>query len=350
MTEKTDIKITKKKSSSENSEEIIENNHDKKTMENLDFDGIKNRRRSDRRKRDRRKQELASDKKTDELKPKTTETYKDSSISWYLEQINKIPLLTREEEDKLARAARDGDEEAKEGLIKANLRFVVTIAKKYQTSGISLIDLINEGNLGLIRAAEKFDPDKGFHFISYAIWWIRQAILLAISQKTSLIRIPLNRTADIHRIEKVRRTLENQLGREPIPAEVAEELDMDDEEVNRLRNIKQDYVSLDSSFGEYDDSAIVGMLEDSRIESPDKKVVDESLREALNSVMDTLSNSEREILVMRFGLDGNNPKSLKEIGEKFNLTKERIRQIEKKAIRHLRHPSRSQKLKSFLGD
>jgi len=272
----------------------------------------------------------------------------DSSISWYLEQINKIPLLNREEEDKLSRAARDGDQAAKEKLIKANLRFVVSIAKKYQTSGISLLDLINEGNMGLIKAAEKFDTDRGYHFISYAVWWIRQAIILAISQKTSLIRLPLNRTADMQKIEKVHKKLENKLGREPIPGEIAEELDMDDEEINHLRNISQDYISLDATYGDSEDTTILSMVEDSRIESPDKKVLDDSLKDALNAVLDTLTVSEREILKMRFGMDGYKPMSLQQIGEKFKLSKERIRQIEKKAIRRLRHPSRSQKLKSFI--
>ena len=274
----------------------------------------------------------------------------DSSISWYLEQINKIPLLERETENRLARSARNGDEKAKEKLIKANLRFVVSIAKKYQTSGISLLDLINEGTMGLIKAAENFDPDRGYHFISYAVWWIRQAIILAISQKTSLIRLPLNRTADMQKIERVHNKLENKLGREPTPSEIAEELDMDDEEIHHLRNISQDYISLDATYGDSDDTSILSMVEDSRIESPDKKLLDESLHDALNSVLNTLTSSEREIIKMRFGLDGFKPMSLQQIGERFNLSKERIRQIEKKAIRRLRHPSRSHKLKSFLKD
>jgi RNA polymerase primary sigma factor len=283
-------------------------------------------------------------------KAKRERDLSDSSISWYLEQINKIPLLERETENRLARGARSGDEKAKEKLIKANLRFVVSIAKKYQTSGISLLDLINEGNMGLIKAAEKFDPDRGYHFISYAVWWIRQAIILAISQKTSLIRLPLNRTADMQKIERVHNKLENKLGREPTPSEIAEELDMDDEEIHHLRNISQDYISLDATYGDSDDTSILSMVEDSRIESPDKKLLDESLHEALNSVLNTLTSSEREIIKMRFGLDGFKPMSLQQIGEKFNLSKERIRQIEKKAIRRLRHPSRSHKLKSFLKD
>lgn len=276
-------------------------------------------------------------------------SFKDSSISWYLEQINKIPLLSREEENRMARATKAGDEKAKEELIKANLRFVVTIAKKYQTSGISLLDLINEGNMGLIKAADKFDPDRGFHFISYAIWWIRQAIILAISQKTSLIRLPVNRTVDIQKIEKVHRKLENELGREPTAAEISSELDMDNEEVDYLRSINQEYVSLDSSFGDSEEMSVLSTMEDYAAESPDKKVLDESLKEALNSVLETLTESERGILKMRFGLDGNKPMSLQQIGEKYHLSKERIRQIEKKAIRRLRHPSRIQQLKTFFG-
>ncbi|MFA5519640.1 MAG: sigma-70 family RNA polymerase sigma factor, partial [Spirochaetota bacterium] len=153
---------------------------------------------------------------------KSRKDFTDSSISWYLDQINKIPLLTREQEDAFARKARDGDERAKNELIKGNLRFVVSVAKKFQTSGVSLLDLINEGNLGLIKAAEKFDPDRGFHFISYAVWWIRQSIILAISQKSSLIRLPLNRTADLQKIERVHKKLEHQLGREPLASEIAE--------------------------------------------------------------------------------------------------------------------------------
>ena len=277
-------------------------------------------------------------------------TFNDSSISWYLDQINKIKLLSREEEDTLARGVLEGDEESKNKLIKANLRFVVSIAKKYQTSGISLLDLINEGNMGLIKAAEKFDPDRGFHFISYAVWWIRQAIILAISQKASLIRLPLNRTADIQKIDKVHKKLEHKLGREPSASEIAEELDMDDEEINHLRNITQDYISLDSTFGESEDTTILSMIVDQRTDSPDKKVLDESLSDALTSILSTLTESEQEILRMRYGLDGYEPMSLQQIGDKFNLSKERIRQIEKKAIRRLRHPSRSQKLKSFLQD
>lgn len=276
--------------------------------------------------------------------------FTDSSISWYLDQINKIPLLTREQEDTFARKARDGDERAKNELIKGNLRFVVSVAKKFQTSGVSLLDLINEGNLGLIKAAEKFDPDRGFHFISYAVWWIRQSIILAISQKSSLIRLPLNRTADLQKIERVHKKLEHQLGREPLASEIAEELEMDNEEINHLRNITQDFISLDTTLGDTDDTTILDMVVDHKADSPDFHILEESLLNSLNEVLDTLTDSEKEILSMRYGLNEYEPMSLQQIGDKFNLSKERIRQIEKKAIRRLRHPSRSHKLKSYIQD
>lgn len=291
-----------------------------------------------------------SDLRSDEITKGSGKDFTDSSISWYLDQINRIPLLTREQEDTLARASRDGNEKAKDELIKSNLRFVVSIAKKYQTSGISLLDLINEGNLGLIKAAEKFDPDRGYHFISYAVWWIRQSIMLAISQKASLIRLPLNRTADLQKIERVHKKLENKYGREPSANEIAEELDMDNEEINHLRNITQDFISLDSTLGDSEDTTILDMIVDPKADSPDEQVVEESLISSLNEVLDTLTDSEKEILCMRYGLNGYEPMSLQQIGDRFNLSKERIRQIEKKAIRRLRHPSRSAKLKSFMHD
>lgn len=277
-------------------------------------------------------------------------SFGESSIGWYLENINKIPLLSRGREDYLARAARFGHNRAKDELIKANLRFVVSIAKKYQTSGISLLDLINEGNLGLIRASERFDPDRGYHFISYAVWWIRQAIILAISQKASFIRLPINRTADIHRIEKVNKLLEDKLGREPTPSEIAQELDVETSEINTLRNMSYEYVSLDASMGDKDESSFFVMVEDKTAESPMKKVEEESLKDAIQKVISTLSENEQEILKLRFGLGEEEPMSLQQIGKKFGLSKERIRQIEKKALRRLRHPSRSMKLQVFMNE
>ncbi len=289
-----------------------------------------------------------NESKSAEKERSSGKDFTDSSISWYLDQINRINLLSREEEDTYARAAREGDEKSKNELIKANLRFVVSIAKKYQTSGISLLDLINEGNLGLIKAAEKFDPDRGYHFISYAVWWIRQSIMLAISQKSSLIRLPLNRTADLQKIERVHKKLENKFGREPSASEIAEELEMDNEEINHLRNITQDFVSLDTTLGDSDDTTILDMIVDPKADSPDEHLFDESLAGSLNEALATLTDSEKEILSMRYGLNGYESMSLQQIGDRFNLSKERIRQIEKKAIRRLRHPSRSHKLKSYM--
>ncbi len=273
---------------------------------------------------------------------------KDSSLSWYLDQINKIPLLSREEEDKYARLSQSGDEKAKEILIKSNLRFVVSIAKKYQTSGISLLDLINEGNMGLIKAAEKYDPDMGYHFISYAVWWIRQSILHAISQKVSLIRIPMNRSAELLKIENVHKNLENRLGREPSINEISEELDIVDSEIQHLKNISQNIISLDATINVGEDISMISTLEDTQSDSPDKQMFDDSLKKEIHTILKTLSKSEREILIMRYGLNGQQPLSLNEIGKKFKLSKERIRQIEIKALRRLRQPSKLNKLRSFI--
>ncbi len=287
-------------------------------------------------------------KKTETNFSLSKNSFGESSIGWYLEKINKIDLLSRLREDYLARAARMGNSKAKEELIKANLRFVVSIAKKYQTSGIGLLDLINEGNMGLIRASERFDPDRGYHFISYAVWWIRQAIILAISQKGSFIRLPINRNADIHRIEKVNKMLEEKLGREPTANEIAQELDVELAEINTLRNMTYDYVSLDARVGETEESSFFVMVEDKTAESPMKKVEEDSLTDAIQKVIATLSPNEQEILKLRFGLDGNDPMSLQQIGRRFKLSKERIRQIEKKALRRLRQPSRNMKLQVFM--
>jgi len=273
-----------------------------------------------------------------------------SSIAWYLKEANKIDILTHEEEDNLVRLARAGDEAAKSKLIGANLRFVVYIAKKYQTNGISLLDLINEGNMGLIKAADKFDPDRGFHFISYAVWWIRQAIISAISQKASLVRIPLNKTADLQKIKQVQKILENRFGRRPSPADIAEELDMDGEEINYLRSLSKDYLSLDFKFSDSEDLMILNVLADQKGEPPDKLLIDEALKNAINAAMESLTESEKSVIEMRYGLNGHAPMTLKQIGGKFNFSKERIRQIEKKAIKRMGAPALSQALKIFLQD
>ncbi|HUV07265.1 MAG TPA: RNA polymerase sigma factor RpoD/SigA [Spirochaetia bacterium] len=270
-------------------------------------------------------------------------------LSIYLKEINLIPLLTREEEDRHARAAARGEKTAKEKLIQANLRFVVNVAKKYQNQGLPLTDLISEGNIGLINAIEKYDVDRGYHFISYAVWWIKQAILKAICEKSRMIRLPLNRANELVQIEKARKELQNSRGTEPDTGEIAVFLDMDKEHVEGLINISRELVSLETPVFSEKDSTLLGeFIEDAEYKSPDESVVEKSLKEEINAVLRTLTKKEAEIIQFRFGLNGTIPLSLKEVGDKFRLTKERIRQIEKKAIRRLKHPTRSQYLEAFV--
>ncbi|RKX78240.1 MAG: RNA polymerase subunit sigma [Spirochaetes bacterium] len=269
-------------------------------------------------------------------------------LSIYLKEINKVPLLTREEEDRYARRAAEGDEEAKNLLIKANLRFVVNVAKKYQNQGLPLSDLISEGNIGLMNAIERFDVNKGYHFISYAVWWIRQAILKAICEKSRMIRLPLNRANELVQIEKARKHLQAEKGEEPTMEEIGKAVNMDPEHVTDLLNISRDLVSLETPVYAEKDSSILGdFIEDSGYRHPEEEIVEKSLKEDINNVLKTLSKKEAEIIKYRFGLNGRHPLSLKEIGDKYNLTKERIRQIEKKALKRLQHPSRSQYLESY---
>ena len=270
-------------------------------------------------------------------------------LSMYLAEINAIPLLTREEEDTCARSAAKGDRRAKERLIKANLRFVVNVAKKYQNQGLPLMDLISEGNIGLMNAIEKYDVNRGYHFISYAVWWIRQAILKAICEKSRMIRLPLNRANELVQIEKARKELQNMKGGEPETEDIARFLDMDAKHVESLVNISRDLVSLDTPvFAEKDSTLLGEFVEDSDYKSPDEVVIERSLQREINSVLRSLSDKEAEIIQYRFGLNGRIPMSLKEVGDKFKLTKERIRQIEKKAIKRLQHPSRSQYLEAYV--
>jgi RNA polymerase primary sigma factor len=270
-------------------------------------------------------------------------------LSIYLKEINKIPLLTREEEDKYARQARDGSPIAKEKLIRANLRFVVNVAKKYQNQGLPLPDLISEGNIGLMNAIEKFDINRGYHFISYAVWWIRQAILKAICEKSRMIRLPLNRANELVQIEKARKELQNVKGSEPDVEEVARFLDMQKEHVQSLLNISRDLVSLETPvFSERDSTVLGEFVEDSDYRAPDDTIIEKSLKEEINLVLGTLTKKEADIIKFRFGLNGTIPLSLKEVGDKFKLTKERIRQIEKKAIKRLKHPVRSQYLEAYV--
>ncbi len=270
-------------------------------------------------------------------------------LSLYLKEINKIPLLTREEEDIIARKAVSGDKAAQDKLVKANLRFVVNVAKKYQNQGLPLDDLISEGNIGLMNAIEKYDPDKGYHFISYAVWWIRQAILKAIYEKSRMIRLPLNRANELVQIEKVKKELSKINGEDPSAEEIAFHVGISVEDVKTLLDISRDLVSLETpTFGEGDNSVLGDFLEDEYYKSPDNIAMDNLLQEDINAALDTLDSKESSILEYRFGLNGKKPLSLKEIGDKYNLTKERIRQIEKKAIQRLQHPSRTHYLDSYV--
>ena len=234
-------------------------------------------------------------------------------------------------------------------LVKANLRFVVNVAKKYQNQGLPLSDLISEGNIGLMNAIERFDVDKGYHFISYAVWWIRQAILKAICEKSRMIRLPLNRANELVQIEKARKELQSGNAEEPEIREIAHSVNMDEEHVADLLNISRDLISLETPvYAEKDSSQLGDFIEDSGYPHPEDIIVDKSLKEDIVSVLRSLSTKEAEIIQYRFGLNGKSPLSLKEIGDKYNLTKERIRQIEKKAIKRLQHPSRSQYLEAYI--
>lgn len=269
-------------------------------------------------------------------------------ISLYLKEINKIPLLTREEENHYARLAAQGDQAAKEKLVNANLRFVVNVSKKYQNQGLPLSDLINEGNIGLMNAIERFDVDKGFHFISYAVWWIRQAILKAISEKARMIRLPLNRANELVQIDKARKELQSGKAEEPEVEEIAEATMMDKDHVANLINISQDLVSLETPvYADKGASQLGDFIEDRDYRAPEDVALENSLKDDINKVLKTLSEKEAEIIQYRYGLNGRTPLSLKDIGDKYSLTKERIRQIEKKAIKRLQHPSRSMHLESY---
>ncbi|MBN2811261.1 RNA polymerase sigma factor RpoD/SigA [Treponema zuelzerae] len=275
--------------------------------------------------------------------------FDDNILSTYLKDINSIPLLTREQEYEYAMKAVAGDKEAKDKLVKANLRFVVNVAKKYQNQGLPLMDLISEGNIGLMNAVERFDATKGYHFISYAVWWIRQAILKAVCEKSRMIRLPLNRANELVQIDKARKVLENARTEESEIAEIAGLLNMTDEHVRDIVNISRDMISLDAPvFSDRDSSSLGDFLEDEIYEQPEQLAIDNSLRSDIDAVLETLTEKEAEVIRFRFGLNGYKPMSLKEIGDLFNLTKERIRQIEKKAIRRLQHPSRMGRLEAYV--
>ena len=273
----------------------------------------------------------------------------ENSLSMYLKEINKVALLTRAEEEKYARLAAQGNQAAKDRLVAANLRFVVNVAKKYQNQGMALDDLISEGNIGLINAIERFDVDKGYHFISYAVWWIRQAILKAICEKSRTIRLPLNRANELVQIEKMRKEMFSEEGQEPEDRELARRLGMNESQVRDLLDISREMISLETPvYTDRDTSVLSDFLEDANHPSPEAQTLHGSLKSDLNEALETLSDKESKILELRFGLNDKQPLSLKEIGEKFHLTKERIRQIEKKALQKLQSPSEEKELEAYL--
>jgi RNA polymerase primary sigma factor len=270
-------------------------------------------------------------------------------IALYLRDINKYDLLSREEEKHYAIQASKGDAESKEKLINSNLRFVVNVAKQYQNQGLPLEDLISEGNIGLINAIDKFDVTKGYHFISYAVWWIRQRILKAISEKSRMIRLPMNRIYEISKIEKVKDELQNKKGLSAKISEIAKQLNMEKELVAELLNISKEMLSLDNPvYIEKDSTVLKDFVPDTTYKSPTEVVVDNSLKDEINLMLRTLTTKEAEILEYRFGLNGKMPSSLREIGNMFNLTKERIRQIEKRAIDRLKNNEEIQLLRNYL--
>ncbi len=272
----------------------------------------------------------------------------DDHVRMYLKEIGKVPLLTAEEEVELAGRMAEGDELAKQKLVEANLRLVVSIAKRYVGRGMALLDLIQEGNLGLIKAVEKFDYTKGFKFSTYATWWIRQAITRAIADQARTIRIPVHMVETINKLIRVSRQKLQELGREPSPEELAESMDMSVEKVREIMKIAQEPVSLETPIGEEEDSHLGDFIPDDDIPAPAEAAAFTLLKEQLVEVLDTLTEREQKVLELRFGLGDGRARTLEEVGKDFNVTRERIRQIEAKALRKLRHPTRSKKLKDFL--
>ncbi len=272
----------------------------------------------------------------------------DDPVRMYLKEIGRIPLLTAEEEIELAKRIEQGDEEAKRRLAEANLRLVVSIAKRYVGRGMLFLDLIQEGNLGLIKAVEKFDYRKGYKFSTYATWWIRQAITRAIADQARTIRIPVHMVETINKLVRVHRQLLQELGRDPTPEEIAREMDIPVERVREIQKIAQEPVSLETPIGEEEDSHLGDFIEDEDALAPAEAASFILLKEQLEEVLETLTPREREVLRLRFGLDDGKARTLEEVGQKFKVTRERIRQIEAKALRKLRHPSRSKKLKDYL--
>ncbi|MCL2443757.1 MAG: sigma-70 family RNA polymerase sigma factor [Treponema sp.] len=278
---------------------------------------------------------------------KTKRKKTNNTLAIYLHEINLIPMLSRDEEEATARAVAAGNKAAREKLISANLRFVITVAKRYQGLGLPLEDLVNEGNLGLISAADRFDVNKGYHFISYAVWWIRQAILSALCEKTRMIRLPVNRAADLVKIEKAGKLIEMQLSPEEEINEIADILNMDKVRVANLLGISREILSLDNTFSNRGEVLLMDFVEDSRYASPENIVEQVLLRDDINTILNTLEKDEADIIRCHYGL-GRQPMSLKEIGACYNLSKERIRQIEERALTRLRNPIRADKLRTYV--
>src|SRR5438067_4229857 len=275
-------------------------------------------------------------------------SFDEGSLDQYLREISQYPLISREEEVTLAQNIRKGEQEALDKLVRSNLRFVVSVAKKYQNQGVSLSDLINEGNLGLIRAAHKFDETKGIKFISYAVWWIRQAILQALAEQSRIVRVPLNRAGTLHRIGKRANSLLQELGREATHAEIAEGMDLSEEEVAKTMSISQAHLSLDAPLTPGEDNRLLDYLADNVNPTPDEQTFEKALTEAVEESLAGLKERESKILRLYFGLDGEEPMTLEQIGALLGITRERVRQIKEKALSRLRHVSRARALESFL--
>ena len=271
------------------------------------------------------------------------------SLDRYVQEIGRVDLITAEEEVVLARKIREGDQVALEKLTKANLRFVVSVAKQYQNQGLTLGDLINEGNLGLIKAAQRFDETRGFKFISYAVWWIRQSILQALAEQSRIVRLPLNRVGSLNKVSKTFSELEQKFEREPTPDELAEFLEISEDEVIDTIKISGRHVSMDAPFAGGEESSLLDVLEDELEVTPDNTLISDSLCIEVQRALSTLTSRESDVVSYYFGLNGSHALTLEEIGDKFGLTRERVRQIKEKAIRRLRHASRSKSLKVYLG-
>ena len=276
--------------------------------------------------------------------------HENNILALYLKDINKIPMLSHEEQSDLADKAQKGDKKAQDKLVNANLRFVVNVAKKYQNHGLDLTDLISEGNLGLLTAVEKFDSSKGYHFISYAVWWIRQSILKAICEKSRPIRLPLNRANELVQIEHAKKVLGHKKTEQQEYEEIGKMLNMEPSHVREMINISRDMISLDAEIndGENNHAKIGDFFEDDTYDRPEEKAIDNAMKNDINNIVDSLKPNEAKIIRMRFGLNGYKPMSLKEVGEICDLTKERIRQIEKNAIIRLQDPTRSRKLEAYV--